>query len=590
MDPNQPSSNTEQPAPQNGAVASVRPASDSLVPSRMSTKGPAGGFDATPIPSAPPGFTLKFTFHRAENLPLGDLATFSSDPYIKAILQVALPTRHPKLDPPITFRTPTIRRETNPIWDSQWIVANVPASGFRLKCRIYDEDTADHDDRLGNVQIDVPELTESWPGLKEQVFRIRKRMGSQRAYLLRAIVAAVSRNTSVNGLLYVSIENLGRTPGEDGGQMYTLGPNYWRKHFSPMLGLLITGTKDEIPGVNGKRSVSRYNFQAIQMQLQGPMPAPLYHRYVEFRSFVSPMFTAKSLRGRLLNHALHHQHARIYTYDRFTVYGEFPEPSDRLTKRFLEFVHHGQGGRIFTYVLTLDSQWRFTETGKEFGIDLLSKHTLHSDVSIYIAYSGEFFVRPIHHHSSSHRRHRSKSPSTTTDTHTQQSDENDHEPTPLSYSRHDSLFENGEASPSTDPADYELFIDNDSGTYRPNAQLLPLLQEFLSKNLPGLKITTLDCQKDAKRMSELKEKQREAKRASGRHIAFLQRSRSSLSLSSISSSDEEELNNRISMPDAPTSRESTFAKLKDPKARYKRWLASDHGHNHIQQDRPSTAA
>ena len=58
-------------------------------------------------------------------------------------------------------------------------------------------------------------------------------------------------------------------------------------------------------------------------------------------------------------------------------------------------VHYDEGGRIFTYVLTLDGLLRFTETGKEFGIDLLSKHTMHSDVNIYIACSGEFFVRRL---------------------------------------------------------------------------------------------------------------------------------------------------------------------------------------------------
>jgi len=53
-----------------------------------------------------------------------------------------------------------------------------------------------------------------------------------------------------------------------------------------------------------------------------------------------------------------------------------------MTKKVLDF--YDQGGRIFTYVLTLDTKWRFTETGMEFGIDMLSKHTMHSDVSQYI--------------------------------------------------------------------------------------------------------------------------------------------------------------------------------------------------------------
>lgn len=37
---------------------------------------PAGGFDNTPIPRAPPGYTLRFTFHRGDNLPLRISAPF----------------------------------------------------------------------------------------------------------------------------------------------------------------------------------------------------------------------------------------------------------------------------------------------------------------------------------------------------------------------------------------------------------------------------------------------------------------------------------------------------------------------------------
>ena len=57
--------------------------------------------------------------------------------------------------------------------------------------------------------------------------------------------------------LVISVECLGKTPGSEGGQVYTLGPNYWFKHFSPLIGRL-AGTKDEIQGEDGKRAVSRY--------------------------------------------------------------------------------------------------------------------------------------------------------------------------------------------------------------------------------------------------------------------------------------------------------------------------------------------
>lgn len=74
--------------------------------------------------------------------------------------------------------------------------------------------------------------------------------------------------------------------------------------------------------------------------------------------------------------------------------------------------HFDEGGRIFTYAVLLDGIFRFTETGKEckllafprmnfsnrpslVGIDLLSKHTMHSCVATYTAFSGEFFIRRV---------------------------------------------------------------------------------------------------------------------------------------------------------------------------------------------------
>ena len=267
------------------------------------------------------------------------------------------------------------------------------------------------------------------------------------------------------------------------------------------------------------------SFQAVQMQLAGPVPVPLYHRYVEFKPFVAGMFTSHSLRGRILNRALHHQHARIYNYDRSTLYGLFHEPCVGMTKQFLDFVHYDQGGRIYTYILTLDAHWHFTETGKEFGIDLLSKHTMHSDVSIYIAFSGEFFIRRLKHP----HKNRQGSPDPITSA------------LPPAPEPDEQLEDQSKpAEPSKDPGMYELVIDNDSGTYRPNAKYLPALKEFMAHNLPGLRIVTLDSQADAEKMGKLKDQQRERKKASGTQMTYLQNT----SESSLSSSDEEELQSR----------------------------------------------
>lgn len=268
------------------------------------------------------------------------------------------------------------------------------------------------------------------------------------------------------------------------------------------------------------------------MQLSGPVPDELYHRYVEFKPFVAGMFTSHSLRGRILNRALHHQHARIYNFDRSTFYGVFQEPCIDMTKLFLEFVHYDQGGRIFTYVITLDGQWRFTETGKEFGIDLLSKHTMHSDVSNYIAYSGEFFIRKLRNPPPSKEEHEENSSEDKPD------DASIDLPAPEAPEQN-SQSRSPDREPNKDPHLYKLIIDNDSGTYRPNGKKLYLLREFMEKNLPGLKVRTLDCRADEEKMNKMKNQQRERKKRGGQ-IMFQQ----NYSDSSISSSDEEKLERR----------------------------------------------
>jgi hypothetical protein len=199
-----------------------------------------------------------------------------------------------------------------------------------------------------------------------------------------------------------------------------------------------------------------------------------------------------------------------------------------VTKHFLEMVHYDQGARIFTYVLTLDALFRCTETGKEFGIDMLSKHTMHSDVSMYIAFSGEFFIRRLKHP-------RRPPPPEPTESSTQS-----HPPPHGDNPTHPADDIDGgppQEDPPKDPSHYELVIDNDSGTYRPNAELLPILKAYLAANLPGLHILTLDCNGDSEKMNRMKGEQRERKKKEGDHIIYRQGSRSS----SISSSDESEL-------------------------------------------------
>lgn len=494
-------------------------------------KGPSGGFDRTPIPQRPAGYTVKITVHRATNLPMADINGFSSDPYCLAQINAETPTRH-KEDPKLRWRSSTVRKDTEPEWNEEWIVANVPASGFKLKLRIMDEDPADTDDMLGRVHVHVPALDENWAGIHNQECKLLAYGGSVRAYMLQAVTTCFRQNKHFRGHLYVSIEMLGRTK-EDGqnGRLYTVGPCRWIRHFSPMLGRLANikepDQQEQAQSNAGeqRKKVQRYNFQACQLQLQGPVPAELYHRFVEFKPWVGRMFTSKGLSGILMGKALRHQHSRVYNFGRSTLWGHPKPESTDMTRQFLDLVHWDHGGRIFTYVLTLDALWRFTETGKEFGIDMLSKHTMHSDVSVYIAYSGEFFIRRLKH------------PKRPPPPEPVESSSESHPPAHKPNEEHPPADIEEEGDHDHDPRYYELVIDNDSGTYRPEATMLPVLKRFLAEQLPGLHILTLDCNKDADKQQRMKKEQRERKKREGEGIIFTQGNRSS----SISSSDEDEL-------------------------------------------------
>jgi hypothetical protein len=290
------------------------------------------------------------------------------------------------------------------------------------------------------------------------------------------------------------------------------------------------------------------SFQANQFQLQGPVPEELYHRFVEFKPFVKGMFSKTGVRGRVLNRALHHQHARVYNFSNVTKNGIVKPRSKEASLQFLKMVHYDEGGRIFTYVLTLDGLLRFTETGKEFGIDLLSKHTMHSDVNIYIACSGEFFVRRLKH------------PKKSTDA-------------PDQATHPNADFPGGppNAPPPEDPENYELVIDNDSGTYRPKGELLPLLKDFLNQSFPGLHIVTKEC--TDKELEKMKDEQRERKKKEGKNVHMVQNSDGE-----ISSSDEENL-----ARGTKTRKQMAFDALEDPRKVVKELLPGGKGREEREQ-------
>lgn len=230
------------------------------------------------------------------------------------------------------------------------------------------------------------------------------------------------------------------------------------------------------------------------------------------------MFTGKGLRGKVLHKVLHKQHNRVYNFNDQTQWGFFENCTEEASLQFLRMAHFDEGGRLFTYVITLDGLMRFTETGKEFGIDFLSKHTMHSDVATYIAFSGEFFIRRLAKPDAS---------------------EHQDDPEPDEPTHPSEPIPGGppESSPPDDPHRYQLIIDNDSGTYRPDKDQLPHLREFLNRNFPGLGVVAMHWEDEE--LQKLKKQQKEVKQKEGNMLKMVQNG--SPDSSEVSSSDESRL-------------------------------------------------
>lgn len=104
---------------------------------------------------------------------------------------------------------------------------------------------------------------------------------------------------------------------------------------------------------------------------------------------------------------------------------------------------------IYTYIIN-DHTWRFSETGASFFQDYTSKHALHANCAKTVVYAGQFHPRPI------------------------------------------GGWKEYDIDQIRSWDQWELVLDNESGTYAPTLDLLQSLKDLFSLNFPGLTIVTYD--------------------------------------------------------------------------------------------------
>lgn len=171
-------------------------------------------------------YTVRIVFHSAQNLPVADLLTLSCDPYVSATITV--PT-HPSAsdDPPLTWRTPTIRRTRDPTWNCAWIVSGIPSAGFRLCMKLVDEDPGDRDDRMGkaDARFEAGVLREGYE-VREHAYKIEKRRGSFRPWIQTYLVAVLPGQKLIkHNRVVVSVKVIGKAADQNDRRVYTVGPS-----------------------------------------------------------------------------------------------------------------------------------------------------------------------------------------------------------------------------------------------------------------------------------------------------------------------------------------------------------------------------
>ncbi|KAG6895716.1 hypothetical protein C0992_013093 [Termitomyces sp. T32_za158] len=269
------------------------------------------------------------------------------------------------------------------------------------------------------------------------------------------------------------------------------GPIRFSRHYSPTVGVLTN--------LDDHRLYSTW-----KMYLRG-VPLFFGDRHQGWnRSYKAAQSIFQGPTSIVVRSGIQAGHRMLYARNARNVFGIIDEFSD-----VAQLLHAGKSNRpdvgqfehrikpaVYTYIISSeDDSFRFSETGAAFFVDFASKHALHSNCAETVRYSGEFHPRP----KGGWAAFNDEIP--------------DHE------------------------VDWELVIDNNSGTYAPDKMLLPELKGLLEYNFPGFGIYALD--REDPKLEESREACRE--------YALKNRGVTKHELQPYAASSEETLSHRVSV-------------------------------------------
>lgn len=332
--------------------------------------------------------------------------------------------------------TSTVKENTlTPVWNEIWHIKNVPTTAD-IEVRVFDKDPGPRDDAIGMFHANVV------PGAKE--------------YEIQSLMT--KRN---KGTFWLEIETREPTHATEHCPPYTFdGPVRFSRHFSPTVGLLTS--------LNDERLYSTWKIfiKGVPMFF-GDIVQGWNQDYAAAQRIFGPgpeSFTVRS--------AIKSGHAMLYARTTCNGFGVIetnrdalnlfegslrghptppPPVNDAQADQALPKPPQRIKPAVYTYVIAVqDSSLRFSETGAAFLVDFASKHALHANCAEAVRYSGEFHPRPV------------------------------------------GGWQGFSDDIADDQVQWELVVDNNSGTYSPNKDDLVRAQMVFEYNLPGITVRALD--------------------------------------------------------------------------------------------------
>lgn len=333
--------------------------------------------------------------------------------------------------------TSTVKENTQtPVWNEIWHIKNVPLTAD-LEVSVFDKDPGPHDDAIGMFHATMT------PGAKE--------------YDIEGLMTKRSK-----GKFWLEIQTREPTHATEHCPAYTFdGPVRFSRHFSPTVGRLTS--------LNDERLYSTWKIfiKGVPMFF-GDTVQGWNRNYAAAQRIFGPGPESFAVRS-----AIKSGHAMLYARTTCNGFGVIDTSRDVLNLFEGSLRGHPTplpppaGGddlpaqappkpqrikpAVYTYVIAVqDSSLRFSETGAAFLVDFASKHALHANCAEAVRYSGEFHPRPL------------------------------------------GGWQGFSDDIPDDMVQWELIVDNNSGTYSPNKDDLVRVQMAFEYNLPGITVRALD--------------------------------------------------------------------------------------------------